>query len=290
MNRFNWTYVDNNGIPHNVGVMHGAESGNLLIYCDSNIIHIRFKIFDSTSLTFFIEEELCELSIEKVDDNFLYGFTIDKEADTPLNRRRKTLDRKYFRQTVAAASIFLAFTFSVILGVLVANKNNDTAKALRNSETNAKVFLTSDNGKSAFTYHFVANGKTHKMEKVLENNDHLISENGMPLEDGDEFTVKYTRSNPARNQIDHNKPSLRQITKYHHRASAQHLKFHPKLTEEFCDCYVKQAYTYGGLNGLANVYFQQTDLENNAKHNRDAYQKMKDDPNFAEKIKTNCDK
>ena len=287
MNRFNWTYVDINGSPHNVGVMHGAESGNLLIYCDSNIIHIRFKIFDSTSLSFFIEEELCELSIEKQGDNFLYGFTIDREADTPLNRRRKLIDKKHFKQTMMVASVFVAFMVSFIAGLLIANQDDDL-QAIRRTETNAKVFLTNYDGGSKFTYQFVANGKPQKVEKNI-NVHSLISENGMPIEDGDEFMLRYTTSDPKKNIIDYNKPTPQQIIKYHDRAMAKYQALHPFKSVNYCGCVIDLAYDTKGIDGLASVYFQEADYAKNPRHNKNTYQKLMDDPNFKAMLKTKCD-
>ena len=287
MNRFNWTYVDINGSAHNVGVMHGAESGNLLIYCDSNIIHIRFKIFDTTSLSFFIEEELCVLSIEKQGDNFLYGFTIDREADTPLNRRRKLIDKKHFKQTMMVASIFAAFMISFIAGLLIANQDDDL-QAIRKTETNAKVFLTNYDGGSKFTYQFVANGKPQKVEKNI-NVHSLISENGMPIEDGDEFTIRYTTNDPKKNIIDYNKPTPQQIIKYHYRAMAKYQALHPLKSRNYCGCVIDLAYDMKGIDGLASLYFQEADYAENPRHNQNSYQKLIDDPVFKEKLNTKCD-
>lgn len=288
MNRFNWTYVDINGSAHNVGVMHGAESGNLLIYCDSNIIHIRFKIFDSTSLSFFIEEELCVLSIEKQGDNFLYGFTIDKEADTPLNRRRKLIDKKHFKQTMMVASVFVAFMISFVAGLLISNKQDDL-QAMRRTETNAKVFLTNYDGGSKFTYQFVANGKPHKVEKKI-NTQSLISENGMPIEDGDEFALRYTTNDPKKNILDYNKPTPKQINKYHDRAMAKYQSLHPEKDQAYCGCVIDLAYDLKGIDGLANLYFQQAKLSENPRHNENTYLKLINDPVFKEKLKNKCDK
>jgi len=288
LNRFNWTYVDINGAAHNVGVMHGPESGNLLIYCDSNIIHIRFKIFDTTSLSFFIEEELCVLSIEKQEDNFLYGFTIDRKADTPLNRRRKLIDKKHLKQTMMVASVFVAFMVSFVAGLLVANKQDDL-KAMRRTETNAKVFLTNYDGGSKFTYQFVANGKPHKIEKTF-NVHSLISENGMPIENGDEFMIRYTNSNPKKHSIDYNKPTPQQITKYHDRALLKYRSLHPEKKAEYCECFIGLAYDLEGIDGLANLYFQETKVSENPRHNQKSYQKLVNDLVFKEKLKTKCDK
>ena len=74
--------------------MHGAESGHLMVYCNTNIVLIDFEILQSKTYSFFIEDELCELSIERKDDQFFYGFEINKKADTPLNRQRRKIEKQ----------------------------------------------------------------------------------------------------------------------------------------------------------------------------------------------------
>ena len=76
MNRFNWTYVADKGVKHHVGLMHGAESGHLLVYCDAKIILIDFEILEDKKYSFFIDEQLCEISIEKIKGQFYYSFEV----------------------------------------------------------------------------------------------------------------------------------------------------------------------------------------------------------------------
>ena len=92
MSQFNWTYLAPSGKKHHVGLFHGENTGHVMIYCNSKVVLVDFKVRETKSYSIFIEEELCEIGIERKADRFVYGFDINKEADTPLNRKRKAID------------------------------------------------------------------------------------------------------------------------------------------------------------------------------------------------------
>ena len=48
-----------------------------------------FRVLKSKEYSFFIDDELCELTIEKKGDHFFYSFEFNRKADTPLNRAIK---------------------------------------------------------------------------------------------------------------------------------------------------------------------------------------------------------
>ncbi len=78
-----------------MGIYHGEESCNVLIYCNATILDVDFDVLETKEYSFFLGAELVRLEIEKNDEgNFLYGLYLDKKADTPLNRWQKTESRK----------------------------------------------------------------------------------------------------------------------------------------------------------------------------------------------------
>ena len=92
-----------------------------MIYCNSKVVLVDFKVRETKSYSIFIEEELCEIGINRQKDRFVYGFDINKEADTPLNRKRKAIDKKNLKQGVGFLAglgllVFIAVTFLGKLG------------------------------------------------------------------------------------------------------------------------------------------------------------------------------
>lgn len=107
MSQITWTYVDDDGFPHQVGLFHGDNSGHLLVYCNTRIVVIDFSVLTSKNYSFFINEELCDLAIEEKEGKFSYGFSIDQITDTPRNRGRRKLKRFETRQTLMMGVAFI---------------------------------------------------------------------------------------------------------------------------------------------------------------------------------------
>lgn len=114
MSQLTWTYVDDDGYRHKVGLFHGDNSGHLMVYCNTRIVVIDFHVLKSKNYSFFINEELCDLSIEEKAGKFSYGFTIDQVTDTPRNRGRRKMIRS---QTVQ--SLMFGAAFIVLIAVVV---------------------------------------------------------------------------------------------------------------------------------------------------------------------------
>ena len=114
MSQFTWTYIDDNGYRHRVGLFHGDHTGHLLIYCNTRIVVIDFSVTSSKNYSFFINDELCDIAIEEQDGKFSYGFKVDEITDTPRNRGRRKMIQSQHRQTLLIAVVFL-----VILTLMV---------------------------------------------------------------------------------------------------------------------------------------------------------------------------
>jgi hypothetical protein len=114
MSQITWTYVDDDGYRHKVGLFHGDNSGHLLVYCNTRIVVIDFNVQESKNYSFFINEELCDISIEEKEGRFSYGFTIDQVTDTPRNRGRRQMIRSQMKQ-----SLMLGAAFFLLIAVVV---------------------------------------------------------------------------------------------------------------------------------------------------------------------------
>ena len=294
MNRFNWTYIDHKNERHHVGLMHGAQSGNLLVYCNTDILIIDFQVLRSHTYSFFIEEELCELSIEKTaDQQYLYSFDLNTKADTPLNRYRKKLSKKHLWQSLAFLGGFLILVLSLTLSFTYWNKYNTQQQfaygnGSQGRETVAQISIEPESEGRLVSYYFVANGKSYTADTKFKENATPFFKHGMPLLAGDEFVVKYAIDDPSINEIDYNRPSLKQISTYRTRAIQQHLEFHPELDLEYCTCVAKIAFKMKGINGLADLYFQRVPEEENPKHNINSYKRLVRSPKFTQRVEEKC--
>ncbi len=291
MNRFNWTYLADFGKKHHVGLMHGAESGHLLIYCDSKIILIDFKVLDDKTYTFFIDDQLCEIAIERKNGQFYYGFEINKKADTPRNRLRKKIEKRHLKQSLLflASIILIISTFTYFM----VNKGQETSVAdyhqsiLRNNgkEGEARIMKVSS---SEITYFYIVNGQSYSAETKSKDPSIVVLENGMPMEEGDEFVVTYATNNPNLNKIDYNRPTKKQINRYRERAINQHLSLNPQTDSIRAICLVDLAYETKGVQGLADIYFQKADPKENPRNNKNTYGRLVRDVPFQNKISERC--
>ncbi len=288
MNQVNWTYVADKGKKHQVGLMHGAQSGHLLVYCDARILLIDFSVLDTKTYSFFIDEQLCEIEIEKKGNQFLYGFEINKTADTPRNRMRKKIEKRHFLQGVSTLGGVLVVIALSVYGLLHWNKQQSRgAVAQRMLAENGQEGKgrISELSASEAVYFYIVDGQSYSSETDLEEAPVIILENGMPLEKGDEFVVTYVPDHPEWNEIDYNRPTSQQITRYHQRAIDQHLSINPQVDSSLAVCMVNIAFELKGVSGLADFYFQKANPEENPQNNELTYKRLVRDLPFQNREK-----
>jgi hypothetical protein len=269
--------------------MHGAESGHLLVYCDAKIILIDFEILEDKTYSFFIDEQLCEISIEKINGQFYYSFEINKTADTPRNNLRKKIERRHMLQGFLMIGAILIVTLSFSWFMISWKNNNilNTAEELVASgkEGKAKILKVSD---SEIKYFYIVNGQSYSSETDFDDNSVVVLETGMPLEEGDEFVVKYVSNNPKLNEIDYNRPTQNQIVKYRERAIKKHLEYNTQKDSLFSACLVNIAYDLKGIQGLADIFFQNTPETENPRNNINSYKRLIRDVPFQEEMNKRC--
>lgn len=103
MSQIRWTYVDDYRRKYHVGLYHGDRTGHLVIHCNSRILVIDFHVRDTKKYSFFINDELFDVHVERQNGKFAYSFEIDEHTRTPRNLRRKKVNRSELIKTVALA-------------------------------------------------------------------------------------------------------------------------------------------------------------------------------------------
>lgn len=292
MAQFNWLYLGDNGRQYNVGLFHGDRTGHLMVLCNSRIVLIDFSVKQSKDYSFFIDDELFELSIEGKSGHYAYNCSINEDADTPRNRIRKKQKKLDFRKTVALIAIFALIVIGA-LGFAMANQISEPPppdlEALLHQEgleTVARIYLqeTDDGMPTQVKYSFVANGYAKSFEQSWDGG--LV--NGFPLRDGDEFRVQYLLERPKKHLLDLEKPTTQQVERYLDRTLKRHQALNPKLTQRQASCQVKIAYRLGGLEGLALMFNQDKTEAENPEFNLSIYQKFIREVPFQEAIEKEC--
>lgn len=110
MNQYQWTFLDNKQQRHTLGIAHGPESGHMVVHCDHRVVLIEFEVLEPRTFSFFVEDELCKLSIEgNAEKGFEYDFHIDTEVDTEVNRTRNAIQVRTKRMSMLQAIGAIAF-------------------------------------------------------------------------------------------------------------------------------------------------------------------------------------
>ncbi len=292
MNHYSWTYVAGGGRNIPVGLYHSSTKGHLVIYVGQKISTIDFNVLDSKEYTFFIDNEFCRIKLERRGDQMYYFFEIDKTADTPMNRARWAMERKFLQQMVIGLVVFLALalSFAFFLNQQKTPGLADAEKLLaaQGVETVAKVTVAPGEQQPDISYHFVASNQGYSSRPAGHSAPLVMLKNGMPLESGDEFVVLYVPNNPSVSRIDFERPTNRQIETYQKRATEKHLFLHPDADRSMVSCLVKTAFDLEGIGGLAKFYFQNVSPADNPTHNQNSYFRLIRSLPFQKKVEKNC--
>lgn len=111
-----WVLSADAGKRHRIGLYHGDESGHLVIYCNGEVVTIDFGVLDDKTYTFFVDDELCRLEVEKGELGFSYGLKIDEKAPTERNMERRAQDKHEAQQLILWAGVF--FAIIILLAIL----------------------------------------------------------------------------------------------------------------------------------------------------------------------------
>lgn len=272
--QFNWTYLADTGRQYNVGLFHGDKTGHLLVYLNAKVIIIDFQVLETKSYSFFIEEELCEIEVERQAERFAYGFKINQEVDTPLNRERKKTEKANYRKGYWLAGAFFALMLIGSLIFIFAYRKQKRELRERYSMLVKPVTLNSVQSAGdtiTLAYQLEFQGQKKDFKRSIHQQE---INTPFPLEPGDEFNLQFDRFEPTTNQLNFAEPTYTQLRRYRWRTVEKHLVLHPELTRDQGECLVNIAYELKGLEGLADFYFQSQSPDDSPLHNRTTYQKL----------------
>lgn len=293
MKHCHWTLVTDEGNPQKIGLLHGQKTGHLMIYCNSKVVTIDFKVRDSKVYSFFVNDELCEIHLIRKDDKMFYEFKINKQADTPRNRVRKKMQKKYWGQTLLFFGGMLILLTGFLLGMKYYSSKNleqnlEATLVSQGVETIGTVMIDGSQTDSKISYLYIAENISHSSKLSPERLAKKVSKPFFPLQSGDEFLVEYAPSNPKLSKIFFNKPTSKQVKLYFNRVVNRHKNLNPNLTNSIIKCQVRAAFELKGIDGLADFYHQNSSPEKNPKHNKNTYLRLIRDLPFQKKVEREC--
>ncbi|MFM9948931.1 MAG: hypothetical protein ACKV1O_13410 [Saprospiraceae bacterium] len=287
-----WKYVSSEGKTYYVGLFHSEADGHLVIYCGANILQVDFNVLQATTYSFLIDDDLCEVVIEPAKKGFSYQFFANREKEAERTTQRKKLDRKYLKQTLLfGAGFFLIIVVGAIFMVGQYRENIRRQRALMapiNTHTKSIGVVSVENQRGdtlVVYYRFSANGQDFSNVALLPTGK---TPSGLPVENGDEFTVFYTAGQPVNNSLKWSMPVTDQIERYRKRVTARHIALNPNLTEQQAACQLDIALQLKGLEGWADFYFQEATPEENPLNNSLTYKRLIRDVPFKQAEQKAC--
>ncbi len=307
MAQLGWVYLDPHGGQHRIGLYHGDKTGHLLIHCNMRVIQVDFSVKESKSYSFFIEDELCELSIQKEHGFYSYEFTTNRKVDTPLNRLRKAEDRRNLKYVLWFAGGLALIIGGVFWGLHRFDKWQEGKGFMENSLLSAEALtsqgLLAAQGKKAvaqlffdtqrkerkvfYTFTTADSVRTTGQFKVPKEGAFILP-TGFPLSDSDAFRVTYLPNNPRVHRVEFDAPTGPTITRYLQLAQSMEQQNHPEDSPERSACVVLSAAAKSDWPILAHFIFQGKLPDENTRNNRDTYLRMTRDPDFEAMIKQEC--
>ncbi len=268
--------------------MHGPDSGNLMIYYNNKILQIDFKVFESKSYKFFIDEELCEIKvIQNKNGSFGYEFQFDYKTETTGNQKRKKREKKWAIQSMIA---IISFFGLIIIGsfIFLYFRTDFLEHQLKKNGEYALVTMRQldrmGKDKLETFYHYT----THDGEKYASKISIVAkppqTPHGLPIKNGDQFAIKYARNNIFNHKIDYNQPSEQTAIKIMQRVAELHIQHHQGRIQQELFCEVQAAYEVAGLDGLATIYRQLEDASTSSKYNKDSFLKLIRDTPFQKAV------
>lgn len=309
MAQMDWVLLDGYGGRHRVGLYHGDRSGHVVIHCNMRVIQIDFSVKESKMYSFFIEDELCELVLEKKDGRFSYEFRVNKKVDTPRNRIRRAQEGKVRRQMAVLTTglvLVLAIAFMGLRWYGRAQEAKRIAKTSvfsQYSRENAKK-LALDGKQTMARLHLMLNteGSERRISYALLGLDSLMEQgsfkvaqtgpiilpNGFPFAEGDAFEAIYLPYQPNVHRVEFFLPSAQTIARYLDLAIEAEKHAHPEQLPEWSACRVKMAAERIGWASLAHFVFQEKTRQESARFNQESYQRLVSDPQFRETVRNCC--
>lgn len=99
MKQSNWEYFDERLRRYHIGLLHGQDSGHVVIHVNGKVTFIDFKVFEPKIFRILIQNVPIQIIIDKKNEEFSYSLKVDLDSPTPDNIARKAKKKKHKLQT-----------------------------------------------------------------------------------------------------------------------------------------------------------------------------------------------
>lgn len=250
--------------------MHGARSGNVMVYYNAKVLMVDFLVFGSRTFSFFLDEELYEIKIEQAGRGYHYSVQQNLEANTPSNQAIKKEDSKNKRIAwIFALGLVLAFA-----AILIWTKNYREKLLVQKGKESYALFRVVEADDTLVVHYGFDVGYEKYISPAKEYQKYALLPNGLPLQDGDRIRVRFYPENPDLHRLDYFTIPDTQIDRYINTVLKVHAGLNAEDSEEKLRCQLQLAYQLKGVEGLALFYHQQTAEEENKRFNNNAFHRF----------------
>ncbi len=240
----------------------------------------RRKAYDK-SLDQSIRPEDLAADIEQIKNYIAWQRKKRKEKQERIRQKENAL----FKYVIKVLFLPALFVILGILGVYIYD-NYQKKKVLQNKGIPTVGHIQAVNsgfiGPAYAQYVYKVHGKWYSgtIQLSLKMDATPVGENGMPVHPGDKFKVLYVQDNPSNSKVLLQHPTQEQLKRYHQMAKDKCVSVRSSEQKEmgkliqFCDCLVERVYQHKGIDGYADIYFQDVSFARNASHNRRTYKKL----------------
>ena len=97
MSESRWTYYDPAQGTQTLGLYHGQDTGNVVIYHNHMIILVDFMVHQSKSYSFMFNENLVKLNLLKENGKYDYKFERTRIEEKPKESSTTSRVKSFFR-------------------------------------------------------------------------------------------------------------------------------------------------------------------------------------------------
>jgi|GEM_PF-3273016 len=91
MSESRWTYYDPAQGTQTLGLYHGQDSGNVVIYHNYHVLIVDFMVHQTKSYSFMVNENLVKLKVLKDNGKFDYKFEATRIKEEAISTTDKVM-------------------------------------------------------------------------------------------------------------------------------------------------------------------------------------------------------
>lgn len=284
INKQSWVYAGKLK-RHTIELAHAPASNK--VYIRLNGIALYEEVINPNerlkTFSFFVDDELCQVTIEKVDNHFEYRFASPERSTSTTSKRRRLKDLLFI---VGIITIFAGIVGG--LGVPFVYQALHTQQLNRNLDfggmvTTAYLQLTPQTGDyylTDYTYRAGLHQLTTQKKISLQDSSLMALQTMFGKQAELSVEALYAATEPATHRLLLAQPSGKQIETYRQAARkvCQTLQWEGIAgnyeQEVFCDCLLTYFFTHYDIEGYAWLYNAKKTPAENATYNEQSVTKF----------------